>query len=263
MAIKLTGLGGMDYSTLFSSLSTSNKSNISSFMGSYSLADYASIKNGSYSKVLKAYYRKNAASDSSKSASDQKSSSTRKDSSSTLARVESSADALKSSADALEKSGSKSVFNKKEITTKNEDGTTTTVTDYDRDAIYKSVKSFTDHYNSLVKAGGNANSTNILRQTLNVVKYTASNKNKLAAAGISINDDNTLSVDKDALQKADIEALTSLFKGANSYGSTVSSRASSIASVAKNESRKANTYTAFGTYSSIDSASGNILNDYF
>ena len=42
-----------DYSTLFSSLSGNQTS-------TFSLADYASIKNGSYFKVMKAYYGKDA-----------------------------------------------------------------------------------------------------------------------------------------------------------------------------------------------------------
>lgn len=261
MSIKLTGLGGMDYSILFSSLSTSKSTNSLSLTGSYSLSDYASIKNGSYYKALKAYYKKAEAENSDSSSTT--GSRISKDSTSTLAKVESAADKLKDSAEALEKSGSKSVFTKKEITTTNEDGTKTTSNDYDRDAIYKSMKTFADNYNSLISAGSKANSTNILRQTLNMVKYTSAHEKSLSAAGITINDDNTLSVDKDAVKNADISKLTSLFKGSTSYGSAISARASAIEKAAENESRKANTYTPYGTYSSNDSSNGSILNSYF
>ena len=58
MPVRLTGFGRMDYSSLFSSLSSNNKSSLSSLTGNFTLADYASIKNGSYKKALKAYYKK-------------------------------------------------------------------------------------------------------------------------------------------------------------------------------------------------------------
>ena len=53
---------GTDYSALFSSLNTSSTG--------FSLNDYAQIKNGSYGKLMKAYYGKDSA--SSKTASSSK-----------------------------------------------------------------------------------------------------------------------------------------------------------------------------------------------
>ena len=44
-----------DYSYLFSNIYNNNKNN--NFMYDFNLSDYASIKNGSYKKVLKAYYK--------------------------------------------------------------------------------------------------------------------------------------------------------------------------------------------------------------
>ena len=55
MSIRITGR--TDYSALFSSLNGGKSTGIGG--GSYSLADYASIKNGSYGKLMKAYYGKN------------------------------------------------------------------------------------------------------------------------------------------------------------------------------------------------------------
>ena len=46
-----------DYSALFGNLSTSAQTSSTS---GFSLLDYASIKNGSYAKLLKAYYAKDS-----------------------------------------------------------------------------------------------------------------------------------------------------------------------------------------------------------
>ena len=51
-----------DYSTLFSSMAGNKSSNLNSLFGNandsfgFSITDYASIKNGSYGKLTKAYY---------------------------------------------------------------------------------------------------------------------------------------------------------------------------------------------------------------
>ena len=105
-----------DYSYLFSSLGTSSSSSVSNLSW---LSDYASIKNGSYAKLMKAYYNEtgNAKEVINKTKTN---TSTSKDSTESLAEVQKTTDALKESADALLVSGSKSVFAEKEITTKDE-----------------------------------------------------------------------------------------------------------------------------------------------
>ena len=96
------------------------------------LSDYASIKNGSYGKLLKAYYKKtgndNTSTSSTKeeSKSDKLSTSISEDSAKTLTAIESSAGKVQESASALTSKGENSVFKPKEIKTENADGTTTT-----------------------------------------------------------------------------------------------------------------------------------------
>lgn len=103
------------------------------------LSDYASIKNGSYGKLMKAYYAKQ----------DAESASLSRDTSQKLTLMRSSADSLKKSADALNDS---SLWEKKKVKKKDEEtGEETEVEDYDWAAITKAVKAFVDDYNSVVE----------------------------------------------------------------------------------------------------------------
>ncbi|MDD3417776.1 MAG: hypothetical protein PHY47_27940, partial [Lachnospiraceae bacterium] len=134
----------LDYSAL---LGTSSGNEVT---GGISLSDYASIKNGSYGKLLKAYYAKQDA---------EKGSGTG-DTKQRLTVMKSNADALKKSAEAL---NSDDLWEKKKITKKDETtGVETESEDYDWDAITKAVKSFVDDYNSVVEEAGKSNTKNVL-----------------------------------------------------------------------------------------------------
>lgn len=212
----------LDYPTLFSSLSTSTSpSSSAAFNSSLNLSDYASIKNGSYYQLLKAYYAK-------KNTSESSSSKNSGDSASTLAAVQTDSDSLKNSADKLIKTGTDSLFNKKNITTKNSDGTTSTTYGYDMEAIYKGVKSFVDDYNSMLDSGSNSSNKNVLSQTLNMTTTTKAYSSLLSAVGITVDSNNKLSIDKDAFKAANISSIKSLFNGNSSYSYTISAKASQI-----------------------------------
>ena len=111
-----------DYSMLFSSLSSNASAKTSgsiNFYGNF-FADYASIKNGSYGKLLKAYYTKQSDETTSETSSANKYSSkagasTSLDTAETLAKVQKSTDKLKESADALLETGSDSVFKSEKL----------------------------------------------------------------------------------------------------------------------------------------------------
>ncbi len=239
----MAGISGLtstwDYSSLFSNLSTSS-SNTSSTTGSASyLSDYASIKNGSYSKLLKAYYAKNDTSSTAKTAEDID------ESEKTNSTISADAKALKTSAEALVATGSKSVFNMKETTDENGNKTT----DYDYDAIYKAVKSFADNYNKLIDSAGESDSNSILRKTLSITNGTKKNVNLFSKVGMTIGEDNKLSIDEKSFKESSINDLKALFNGVGSYAYNVSSTASMINSAAVNEIQKLNTYTSTGAYS--------------
>lgn len=246
-----------DCSFLFSSLGSSG-SGVSNLNF---LSDYASIKNGSYRKLMKAYYAKDNPSKEVSSLA-KKNTSTSSDSTKTLADIQSTTDSLKESADALLVKGNKSLFNEKDITVKNQDGTTTTTTGYDTNAIYKAVSNFVDDYNSVIKASKESSSASIVNRTSSLVNATFTNKNMLSRIGITIKDDNTLSLDEDTFKSADMNTVKNLFNGNSSYGYRVSAQASMINYSADAEASKANTYNWKGSYAN-NYSSGNIFNSFF
>lgn len=252
--------------TLFSGLNSStNKYSFGSgLFGSSSLSginfmDYASIKDGSYYKLMKAYYSKADSNDSSNASSKvNTSTSTAKDTSKKLASVESTAQDLSKTANQLLDKGTASVFNK--VSKTDENGNVTN--GYDSDAIYKKVSAFVDSYNSLIKATASTGSENIAKSATDLVNMTDKNKDLLNSAGITINEkDHTLSISKDKFNSADMSSVKSMFNSTGSYGYQVSAKASMIRYYAQNEILKANTYSKTGGYS-YNFKSGEIYNSF-
>lgn len=267
MGIRINVNMKQDYSYLFQGLSSS-----SGGLGNLNfLSDYASIKNGSYGKLMKAYYAKDSSSTSKtstakntgdKTVNSKKSISTSADTAKTLSDIEKSADSLKESADALLAKGNKSVFTKKSVTVKDEYGFSSTTKEYDTDAIYKAVSAFAKDYNSLLDKAGDSGTTSIANRMNSLVGATEANEKLLSKVGITINKDNTLSIDEETFKKADMNTVKTLFGTTGSYGYNVSAQASMIDYAASKESTKANTYTGFGTYSNVYS-SGSIMDYMF
>jgi hypothetical protein len=257
-----------DYSYLFSSLSTSSSSS-SSGLSSF-LSDYASLKNGSYGKLMKAYYSSSASDEVKSVASGTTTNSTysstatgslSKADTKAYTEVQSTTDDLKESADALLATGTKSLFNKKDITTKDENGVESTEKGYDTSAIYSAVSSFVKDYNSVINASASVDNTSISNRVTNMENTTSINSKSLEELGITINKDNTLSINKDTFMAADMDKAKSLFNGAGSYAYSVSASASMINYNADYALTKSDTYTTSGSYSSAFSA-GNLYSIY-
>jgi len=206
------------------------------------LSDYASIRNGSYGKLMKSYY--SGSSNSAVSNMVSGSTSTSSDETKKLTTIKDNSSDLKKNAEALTKLGKDSVFNK--VTKKNDDGTTTT--DYDKDAIYKSISSFVDSYNEMIDSGLEADSTSILRTMKSMVGATNANSKMLGKMGISVSSDGTMKLDKDTFMSADMETVKSLFNGSGSYASNIAQKAGTVNKNAEAEARKANTYSKYGSY---------------
>ncbi len=218
----------VDYSYLF------NSAQPVATGSTFNLSDYAAIKNGSYGKLLKAYYAKQDAEKASASGDTMQKS----------ALMKSSADDLKKSADALKDDG---LWEKKKITKKDEKtGEEIEVEDYDWDKITKAVKSFVEDYNSVIGHAGDSNSNSVLRNAVWLTGNTESNENILAKIGITVGRGNKMELDEEALKKADISTLKTLFTGHNSFADKVSLKANSISNAVAGS---IGTYKSNGTYS--------------
>lgn len=175
----------MDYSSLFGG----GAPYIDNGMGGINVSDYAMIKNGSYGKLMKAYYAKQDADKLSQFG----------DSSKTLTLMRSSADSLKKSAEVL---GDVSLYEKKKFKKKDEEtGEEIEVEDYDWDVITKAVKTFVDDYNSVVEQAGNSETKNVLRNAAWMTSITEKAGNLLSRVGITIGKGNKLEFDEEGLKK--------------------------------------------------------------
>ena len=244
-------------STLFSSLGSS-KSTGSGLFG-INLSEYASIRSGSYGKLMRSYFSMDSTKGTSKSDDSTKNTiedlatttSTSKDSTKTLAAIESDAKELTDSAKALYTRSNNKVF------TKDSGGS------YDTDKIYKAVKRFADDYNSMLDTAGTSSTTRISRSVSSMKNETSYNEKPLKEIGITV-DEKTgrLSVDETTFKSADTEKIKNLFNGTGSYAYSVATKAAMTESYAKSEAAKSNTYTKNGTYN-YNYNSGNIFTDMF
>lgn len=244
-------------STLFSSLGSS-KSTGSGLFG-INLSEYASIRSGSYGKLMRSYFSMDSTKGTSKSDDSTKNTiedlatttSTSKDSTKTLAAIESDAKELTDSAKALYTRSNNKVF------TKDSGGS------YDTDKIYKVVKRFADDYNSMLDTAGKSSTNRISRSVSSMKNETSYNEKPLKEIGITV-DEKTgkLSVDETTFKSADTEKIKNLFNGTGSYAYSVATKAAMTESYAKSEAAKSNTYTKNGTYN-YNYNSGNIFTDMF
>lgn len=244
-------------STLFSSLGFS-KSTGSGLFG-INLSEYASIRSGSYGKLMRSYFSMDSTKGTSKSDDSTKNTiedlatttSTSKDSTKTLAAIESDAKELTDSAKALYTRSNNKVF------TKDSGGS------YDTDKIYKAVKRFADDYNSMLDTAGKSSTNRISRSVSSMKNETSYNEKPLKEIGITV-DEKTgrLSVDETTFKSADTEKIKNLFNGTGSYAYSVATKAAMTESYAKSEAAKSNTYTKNGTYN-YNYNSGNIFTDMF
>lgn len=205
MGMGLNGLnsGAADiYSTLLGGSSTGGSSDMSSL-----LSDYASIKNGSYGKMMKSYYSKITEDDSTSSKSSSKKKETDYSSSSAARKFYETASSL----------------NKVEFSEDN------------IDELYDSVSAFIKDYNTMIKNTSNSSvdSVKALGDYMNDLTY--SNYKLLAKVGITMNADRTLSIDEDTFKSVNsktgatnVPTLKTLFQGVGSYADKLMDKASQV-----------------------------------
>jgi len=218
--------------TLFSGLNSSSSSS-SNIFNSINLSDYASIKSGTYGKLMKSYYKSTSA----KADSSDTSNTTNTTNSKTklaetgLSTMKKDADALKTATEKLQAS---SLW-------------TQSAGSYDTQKITDAVKSFATSYNDTLTQSANISSKEI-SQTMNYMKSMTSTMSKaLSKVGITVGTDGKLAVDAEALKSANVSSIKSLFGNAGSYGSQIENYASDIS---KDALMNSSIYNSDGTTTS-------------
>ena len=216
----MSGINGFDsnsISSLFSSMGTGTTSSSSDGLYGINLSDYASIKNGSYGKLVKSYY----ALDEEKK-TDKTSKNDTEDTDATIRNIKSSAEDLKDSAAAL--------YTSKSLFAKNANG------EYDMEAIYKKMEAFIEDYNSVIESTGSAETESIAKAGASIVNATSNNIEMLEKIGISVSGaDYTLSIDKEKFMKSNIADVKSMFGGVGSFAYQVGAKASRIYSMVEDK----------------------------
>lgn len=221
-----------------------------------SLGDYAMIKNGSYGKLVKAYYAQ---------MSDDKTSSNSKRNEETkikedtdkkeLTETKTKSASLKTSASALMDVGKKSVFNKTDV---KDAETGETTQQYDTDKIYKAVKQFTTDYNALITDALKSTNTSIARKGTTLKGEMTARKDMLEDIGIKINSDNTLSIDEKTFKDADMRDVKNLFNGSHSLGAKAYQKAIEINNLSSSAASSNSLYNSKANY--VASYAGTLYN---
>lgn len=206
-------------SSLFSSLSAGNSSFNS--LNGINISDYASIKNGSYYKVMKKYYSEGGAS---------------------------SADS-KSAVDAYLKKNQLITDSSSSLSTTINDLRDMSYTEENRDDLVKKIEEFAKDYNSMIDGAGDSDSKFILQKASWLTNITKEYSETLENIGIEVGSNNKLTVNTDALKEADLNDLKGVF-GANvsNFSNKVLYKAEQIYSLSKTYGTSATAYTSSGAY---------------
>ncbi|MCI8485171.1 MAG: hypothetical protein HFH41_12675 [Lachnospiraceae bacterium] len=206
------------YSQLFQSLSTGGGAGNQNF-----LSDYASIKSGSYGKLLKAYYGKEQNSASGVGGN-------KSDSRTTLDKILEEKKNPKISKQAQEANenltaglsklkGSVSALQDEKTYTDTEGQSAS-------DKVVSAMKNYVADYNSVVTAAKRSTLAGKTAYVANMMNSTSANADKLSELGITINANGTLQLNEGKLKETDVKKVQDLFssKDIMSYGSKISSR---------------------------------------
>lgn len=214
-----------DYSTLFNSLP---KTSESSGGGLANLAtEFNSIRSGSYGKLLSAYYKKMNSGDSATDAI-QKETENRQ-------LVGGNASSLKSAAKTL----SKMDFS----------------TASDEDSL-NAIKNFVSSYNSVIDTADDVNSKGILRNAVWMTNITKTSAGLLNELGITVGEDNQLTLDETKWAEASKTTKAALFNGRQGFAEKMIYKASQMTnSSAEKASYTASAYKDNGDYTKVTAQS--------
>ena len=163
------------------------------------------------------------------------------------------------------KTGSSSLYEKKTIVDTNEDGSTSTRTDYDYDTLVKSVQSFVSAYNDTLESVGTIEASSVQQKTQWMTDVTKQYKDAFAGVGISADKDGRLALDEKAFREKDMTELQDFFEGTNSALGQLARKASGLAGAAELQATKAaSAYTASGNnYPTNTMNSGTLFDSLF
>lgn len=224
------------WSGMFGTSSSSSSNGLSSIYNS--LGDYNSINSGSYKKLLTAYY-KNTDDDSTTKTTTTTKKTTSATVNQTMTAVKKKTDALQDAAATLLETGKDSVFASE-----------------DKTEMVSAVKDFVTAYNNTLTETADA-SGDVATNATYMINSTKAYEKSLAEIGITIGDDNKLSVDEEKLTNADTTKVKSLMNSSSSFVGQTVKKAIKIGAAAQNAANGVGTYSSTGSYNYLN------MSDYF
>ena len=207
----ISGLSsGINYSILFGNSGSSSANQTDSLLG-LDMSAVTSIKNGSYGKLLKNYYKQ----------SKEEAKSQVGDTDAKLTSIKAGADKLEFKADALNNS---KLWETKNVT---KDGKETQEL-ANSDKALAAVKEFVSAYNAMIDEAEDSETKSVLRKTGWMANMTKENSNLLNEVGIRVGSDDKLTLNEDAFKKANVSTLKEMFYGNDSFAAKVSNKAAGI-----------------------------------
>ena len=98
----------------------------------------------------------------------------------------------------------------------------------DSDKVTSAVKDFANKYNKVIDQASKVSSKEVSQDVKFMTGMTDTFSKVLGKIGVTVGDDGKLSVDEEALGKADTATVKSLFGGNGTYGSQIADKAGNI-----------------------------------
>lgn len=132
----------------------------------------------------------------------------------------------------------------------------------DYDKAYSAANSFVNSYNDLMTSIKSSGDKSISGKQEFITNMTNAQTKKLNNAGISINSDGTLTLDKESFMTADTAQLEAIFGKKDSFANFVSRQAAQLKAYSEVEHtvNQSKTYTQTGTATSFSTISGSFFN---
>ena len=226
------------------------------------LSDYASIKNGSYGKLMKQYYAQNPVkgTDATTGTTQTKKAQTTESVAQKIISEKTQAPKAKTESEKEE-----SAYNKITKATGALQDSVTKMQTVDLDDEEKAVKAaqeFVKSYNDTMSAAAKVDDKSIASRVTSIEGNTKAYSKSLEKIGITVDaKDGTMKLDEDKFKAADKSSVEGIFAKRSSYAYSLSVSAGMMGSNASYAASKNALYTDTGKYS--QNAAGTLYNSYF
>ena len=225
------------FSGLFST-STSTQNSLTSLYNN--LGDYSTIQSGSYKKLLSSYYKTtdDSSSDTSNKVSSLLQTTNKSTNNKDLTNLKSASDDLSKAGQKLLQKGSNTVFSEDNV-----------------DDMVSAVKTFATAYNKTITRAEDIADVNVTEKVDAMTSNTNAYAADLESIGITIGEDQKITVNEEKLKSADIASVKKILNSNNSFVGQTIQKATQIGSAIQNTINGIGLYNSSGSYAYLNTSS--------